>query len=362
MPDDGAPESGDDDGIVSGDGDGTASGGGRTAADSLAVVVAKHRTEAVIAALREEGVHDDSRGVRSDGEATVAVPVTAPPERTDVREVVRASLPSRNAGLADHLRDRGWTDEELERAPTSWAVLGSVVLLDDGEFPRKSEVGEALLDLHGEADTVLLDRGVAGERREPDVEPLAGAGDTETVHVEHGTEYAMDLAEVMFSPGNKAERARMGEVVAEDERVFDMFAGIGYFALPMARAGARVTAAEVNPVAYRYLVENAVLNGVEARVSAYRADCRDVETAAERVVMGYYDAYEYLDTALAALEPGGVLHLHEATPEAELWDRPVDRIEAAADGAGRGAEVLDRRRVKTHSPGVAHVVVDARVD
>jgi len=333
-----------------------------TTREGLAVLVAKPRSEDAIASLREEGVYDDSRGVRSHGESTVALPVTAPPERTRVREVIRAALPARNADLADHLRDRGWTAAELDRAPTSWAVLGGVVLLDDGDFPRKEEVGTALLDLHGNADTILLHRGVAGAEREPDVEVLAGEGDTETVHIEHGTKYAMDLARVMFSPGNKAERERMGQVVEPDERVFDMFAGIGYFTLPMARAGARVTAAEVNPTAYRYLVENVALNDVKDRVSAFRADCRDVDATADRVVMGYYDAHEYLDAALAALVPGGTLHVHEATPEAELWERPVGRIEAAADDVGRTVEVLDRRRVKTHSPGVAHVVVDARID
>ncbi|MEM4781864.1 MAG: class I SAM-dependent methyltransferase family protein, partial [Halalkalicoccus sp.] len=193
------------------------------------------------------------------------------------------------------------------------------------------------------------------------------------VHTEHGTKYALDLSKVMFSPGNKAERARMGEIVESGERVLDMFAGIGYFSLPMARADANVIAVERNPVAFRYLLENAVLNGVEDRVDAYRADCRDVDVApVERVVMGYYDAaeqrsdedgtpYEYLPTAFAALSRGGVLHMHEATPEPELWDGPVSRLREAAANADRDVEILGRRRVKSHSAGVAHVVLDARV-
>jgi len=236
--------------------------------------------------------------------------------------------------------------------------------VEPGDAPRPDEVGEALLALHANADTVLARRGIDGERREPDVEVLAGDGDTETVHTEHGTRYALDLAEVMFSPGNKAERARMGETVGDGERVFDMFAGVGYFTLPMARAGARVTATEINPAAFRYLLENAKLNDVQERVDLYRADCRDVAdtVAADRVVMGYYDAYEYLEAALSALEPGGVLHMHEATPEALVYDRPIDRLEAAAAERDRTVEVLDRRRVKGYSEGVAHVVLDARVE
>jgi tRNA wybutosine-synthesizing protein 2 len=156
----------------------------------------------------------------------------------------------------------------------------------------------------------------------------------------------------------------MGEVVDPDERVFDMFAGIGYFTLPMARAGADVTATEKNPAAFRYLIENAMLNDVSDRVSAFRADCRDVavDPRVDRVVMGYYEAHEYLDAALAALKPGGIVHLHEATPERLLWDRPISRLRDVAEDAGREVELLDRRTVKSHSEGVAHVVVDARIE
>jgi tRNA wybutosine-synthesizing protein 2 len=353
---------GNEDGIDRADDPGRGDGTERRGS-GLAALVEKSRAEGAIESLREEGVYDDARSVAPHDEERVALPITEPPTRTDVREVIETDLPRRTRGLAELLRERGWEDDEIDRAPGSWAVVGSVVLVDIGDVPRPEEVGEALLSLHGEADTVLARGGVSRATREPEVEVLAGEGDTETVHTEHGTRYALDLAAVMFAPGNKDERARMGEVVREGERVFDMFAGIGYFTLPMARAGAAVTAAEVNPTAFRYLVENAVLNGVEDRISAFRADCRDVEVeAVDRVVMGYYDAWEYLDAALAALRPAGVVHLHEATPEAELWDRPVSRLREAADERGRGVEVLDRRVVKSHSPGVEHVVVDARVE
>jgi len=340
---------------------------GETDDQQLAAVVDKRRSQAAIESLRAEGVYDDTRSVSEWTEDSVAIPVTAPPQKTQFREIVRQVGERRLRTLDGHLRERGWTDEEIAAAPSSWAVLGSVVLVDIGDSPRPAAVGEALLALHGEAETVLARHGISGDHREPSVEVIAGDGDTETIHTEHGTRYAMDLAEVMFSPGNKAERARMGEVVAADERVLDMFAGIGYFTLPMARAGAHVTAVERNQTAFRFLVENVMLNDVDERVHPYRADCRDVvpefaeEGRADRVVMGYYEAHEYLDSALEALAPGGVLHMHEATPDALVFDRPIERLEAAAAEAGRDVAILDTRRVKEYSEGVAHIVVDARV-
>ena len=347
--------------------------------DRLAIVVAKPRAQDVIDALQEEGVYDADRSVTEHGEDAVAIPVTAAPEAVNYREVVRQVGEPRLRTLDDHLREKGWSDEELESAPGSWAVIGSVVLVEIGDAPRPEEVGEVLLAMHGEADTVLARGPISGTHREPDVEVLAGEGDTQTVHREHGIEYGLDLAAVMFSPGNKAERKRMGEAVEEGERVLDMFAGIGYFTLPMAGAGAEVIAIERNPMAFQFLLENAMRNGVQDRVQAYRADNRDVlaegldafggASTVDRIVMGYYDATEsdeegsftYLTPAIDALAPGGIIHVHEATPDPLVFERPIDRLEAAADARGRPVEILDTRRVKSYSEGVTHVVVDARL-
>jgi tRNA wybutosine-synthesizing protein 2 len=339
---------------------------------SLSAVVEKPRAQAAIGSLRSEGVYDDDRSVYECGTETVAIPVTEPPTETSVRDVIREEGEPRLRTLADHLRERGWTDAEIDRAPASWAVIGSVILVEVGDAPRPAELGEALLAIHGGADTVLARGGIDGEHREPNVEVIAGEGDTETVHREHGTEYALDLATVMFSPGNKTERARMGEIVEAEDRVLDMFAGIGYFTLPMARGGAHVTAVERNPASFQFLVENVVRNGVQDSVETYRADCRDVierglagdgdtQFAFDRIVMGYYDAYEYLDSALPALTPDGVVHLHEATPDALAPDRPIERLRDAAEEEGRTVEILDTRTVKGYSEGVSHVVVDARI-
>ncbi|AHF98339.1 methyltransferase [Halostagnicola larsenii XH-48] len=353
----------------------------------LAVVVEKPRAEAAIESLRAEGVYDDERQVREYDAETVALPISAHPAETAVLEVIRQLDPDyRSPDLERRLAERGWSEADLEAVPGSWAVVGSVILVTVPEnCPDETALAEELLEIHGEADSVLADEGIsndgaAGTYREPRTRLLAGHRDTETVHTEDGTRYGLDPTEVMFSPGNQAERVRMGDVVSPDECVFDMFAGIGYFTLPMARAGARVTATELNPTAFRYLLENAMLNDVQRDLEAYMTDCRELaaDLEVDRVVMGYYgvsesgaadeetarsdEAHEFLPAALEAVVPGGTVHYHEATPESLLWDRPVRRLEAAVDDAGRTLEDLECRRVKSHSAGVEHVVVDAVVE
>jgi tRNA wybutosine-synthesizing protein 2 len=64
---------------------------------------------------------------------------------------------------------------------------------------------------------------------------------------------------------------------------------------------------------------------------------------------------------MGAVAPGGTIHCHAAVPEAELG-RTADRVRAAAADAGRAVASAECRRVKSHSEGVVHVVIDAAVE
>ena len=78
--------------------------------------------------------------------------------------------------------------------------------------------------------------------------------------------------------------------------------------------------------------------------------------------MGYVGTtQDYLPWGIRALKPGGILHYHETTPDKLVFDRPVNNITKAAEEQGRSAEVLETIKVKKYSPGVWHVVVDARI-
>ncbi|MDY6764714.1 MAG: class I SAM-dependent methyltransferase family protein, partial [Halobacteria archaeon] len=157
--------------------------------------------------------------------------------------------------------------------------------------------------------------------------------------------------------GNSRERVLMYEKVEEGERVFDMFAGIGYFSIPIATGGGEVTATEINPVAYNYLLENARLNDVE--VNAFNDDCRNISVDADRVIMGHFDSLDFLDHALNCLDEGWI-HLHDAVHEADI-DEPEEEVRKSAEDKGREVILTQTRRIKSYSEGVWHVVVDSKI-
>ena len=62
------------------------------------------------------------------------------------------------------------------------------------------------------------------------------------------------------------------------------------------------------------------------------------------------------------LKEDGIIHYHESVPDKLKFIRPVDRINEAAIVAGREmVEVVNKRIIKPYSPGVYHVVVDAKI-
>lgn len=259
------------------------------------------------------------------------------------------------------------TPEELAVLPRSWQILGEVALVRIHPLlqQKKALIGESLLKLYPRCKTVMESKRISGQYREPVLEKIAGDG-TETIDKENYVLFKLDVARIMFSKGNFYERRRMG-TVGKGENVLDMFAGIGYFSLPMAvhAKPKKIIAIEINPVSYGYLCENIRLNHVEDIIEPVLGDCRERSSPgwADRVIMGYVGTtQEYLPWGIRSLKHGGVLHYHETTPDKLVFERPIENIRKAAAEQGRSANILNTVKVKKYSPGVWHVVVDAKIE
>lgn len=179
----------------------------------------------------------------------------------------------------------------------------------------------------------------------------------QTRHRESGYVYILDPSKVMFSQGNRNEKSRIAQQIREGngiERVADMFAGVGYFTIPMAGAGASVHAMEINPVACRYLEQNAVENRFVNRITVSEGDCRDLlDGFYDRIVMGHFDAIDLLPDALCHVRPGSIIHLHAV----EIQE---DRVRATVEGAGFSCGIRVHK-VKKYRPHAWHVVHDITI-
>jgi tRNA wybutosine-synthesizing protein 2 len=254
--------------------------------------------------------------------------------------------------------------------PAGYQRLGRVLLLRLPERlrPHFPLLGVAWQEELGVATVLVRVGPVEGELRRPRVERIAGAT-TETEVVEHGIRWRFDAARIMFAAGNRSERQRAGALVRTGETVVDLFAGIGYFAIPAARVGgaSRVIAVEKNPEAHRYLLENADRNGVGDRVDGRLGDNRTVplpDGVADHVFLGYLpDATPWVGRAVPLVRAdGGTLHVHTVADARGGRVEAAARVTAAVRAAGgRPTGPAAAREVKPYGPGRVHVVVDAPV-
>lgn len=243
-----------------------------------------------------------------------------------------------------------------------WKKIGNILILDNKFIVQSDKQLKELSDKH-KVKTVMKVDHIHGTKREPVIKLLYGE-DTETINKENGCLFKLDLKKVMWSKGNNNERIRIAKLVEDNETVIDMFAGIGYFSIPIGvhSNAKQVYSIEINPNSFHYLKENIKLNKIN-NIIPLLGDCMDItpEYSADRIIMGYVKTtHHYLKTAIDSLNKGGVIHYHETVPEKLMDTRPINRIKEVA--GDRSAEFLKLNKVKKYSPGVFHVVCDARIN
>ena len=253
--------------------------------------------------------------------------------------------------------------------PTGFHQIGDVAILNiNPELSEyESQICAKSLEIIPRVKTICVKGpGVHGELRVPSIKKVCGNG-TMATHLENGIKFRFDVTKVMFAKGNVEERARIPKLIAPGETVIDMFAGIGYFCLPIAKHSqpSRIIAMEKNPDSVEFLKENIKINDAQ-RIDVISADNRDIKlkNAADRIIMGYFPNTEkFLPKAFELLKYDGIIHFHNTVGVDGVWKEPMGMLRAGAKKAGYSlSEITYKKVVKHFCPGVEHIVIDARFE
>jgi len=229
-------------------------------------------------------------------------------------------------------------------------LVGGIAIMPDRDPSAAGELLRSRPSLH----TVLFAVSeVEGEYRTRRFEVLAGEPTTRTTCTEYGNRLVIDLSLAYFSARLSTERQRIAGLMEEDECVLDMFAGIGPFAIALARKAALVVAVDLNPRAVQLMEENIRLNRVR-KVLPFLADASHMGAVLpwkfDRIIMNHpFGSLSFLPEAFRLCRPGGMIHcyvLEESEGEAlpEIRKFPVREVH--------------ERAVRSYAPGRWHAVYD----
>ena len=203
-------------------------------------------------------------------------------------------------------------------------------------------------------------------------------------HIDNSIKYTWDMTKCMFSSGNISEKIRLAGFKCEGEHVLDMYAGIGYWTLPMLVhcKAAHVVACEWNPNSCEALRKGLAMNNVASKCEILQGDNRAQKVIdrtkgqMDRVILGLIPtsepAWRVACLALNRSKPC-MLHVHMNTNDPEKCANDVrvalnaisldtsesmDLNASTLVGDVFKLDVQHIENVKWYAPRVRHVVID----
>lgn len=175
-----------------------------------------------------------------------------------------------------------WTAHEIIKAvipPSSsfsgFSQIGKIihVNLKDDLLPFKQVIGQVLLEKIKCCESVVCKRSnINNTFRTLDLEVLAGNEDLQTETKENGCKFQLDFRTVYWNPRLIEEHYGIVSKLKPTDVLYDVFCGIGPFAIPAAKRGCTVLANDANEHCCKYLLINKNLNKLKSDFRIFNKD------------------------------------------------------------------------------------------
>lgn len=179
-----------------------------------------------------------------------------------------------------HLRDilKAILPEDFEGV-SSFSQVGHIVHVNlrDKVLPFKQIVGQVLLDNVPNCKSVVNKlNSIDNVYRNFLLELLAGEENYQALVKENGVSFEFDFSKVYWNSRLSTEHERIVQSVQPNDIVYDVFAGVGPFAVPIAKKKqCRVLANDLNPDSAKWLEHNKKLNKIGSNLEVFNKDAKD---------------------------------------------------------------------------------------
>ena len=151
----------------------------------------------------------------------------------------------------------------LSRIPRSFDIVGDIALIKlDPELVRYGpSIAEAIMSVHRNVKSVYARFRTVGVERINELTHIGGEDRSETIYVENGVRFRVDLRYMYVNTRLSTERLMIANMIGDHERVLDMFSSYGPFSLNIAKIReAEVVATDINCRAIEFLGLSLKLN------------------------------------------------------------------------------------------------------
>lgn len=270
--------------------------------------------------------------------------------------------------LRDSLKDV-LTEEEMKIANRSFELVGDIAILEmpDAIKKKEKEIAKSLLATHNNIKVVVKKKGGhEGTFRIQKYSILAGQRRKETEYKEHNCRFKLNIEKTYFSSRLSNERKRIFLKVKEGELILVMFSGVAPYPITISRNSkpSHIYAVEINPDAHKYAEENIRINKVK-NVSLFCGDAKELVPKLgikfDRILMPLpRSAEDFLDTAISAIKPNGIIHFYDFEHESEL-NKGEEKVLNACKNAKRKCKIAETVKCGQNGPRYFRICVDFKV-
>lgn len=250
----------------------------------------------------------------------------------------------------------------------SFEALGDIALLKLKPEERKNakKIAKAIMEQNPRIKSVFEKVGkVKGRYRVRSLRLILGERKYLAVYKENGCTFVFDIRRVYFSSRLSFERMRIVNQVLPGENVLVLFAGVGPYAIEIAKfKKANVTAIELNKWACYYMKKNAQINKVDINIveGDVKKKIKPFKNYADRIVAPLpKSTYKFLDEILYAAKNKCVVHYYAFVKKNKI-DQEKKKIEDAGKKNRCKINFLNERVVRGYSPKEDIVVIDFEVN
>jgi len=341
----------------------------------------KENAEKIITKIKEENNFNAKYKIKKEKNHHIVIPIKKITKYLEDKEIIEIKNPEKQKEIGisykDVLLKEKISKKEVEKLPSSYDIVGDIIIINienkeiiEKHISSRELIGKALLKVHPHIKTVLnKEKEHHGQYRTQNLTYLYGENRKETIIKENGCFLKTDVEKVFYSTRLSTERKRIASLVKPGEKIGVFFAGVGPFALTIAKLSKpkEIVAIELNPVGVKYLKENILKNKMEKLITPLEGDVKEVS----KNYPDYFDripmplpksAEDFLDQAIFSIKDKGCIHIYNFVSKNQPFKEILKVIKEKEKINNCKIEVLNKKVIRSFSQTTVQIVIDLKIN